>query len=72
MDEIVRLLGVAHLMWIPMFVWMATRMPEISVYPELQAWLAVLFVTNAVSFLVDTYDVLRFARGERTPHYSWN
>ena len=66
-----RLLGVAHLLWIPMFAWIATRMPEIS-DPMLRNWLLLLFVTNAVSFIVDAADVSRFLRGERAPHYSWN
>lgn len=67
----VRLLGIVHLSWIPMFGWMATRLPEIAAHPDLQAWLAVLFVTNAVSFIVDAADTTRFVRGERQPHYSW-
>ena len=67
----VRLLGIAHLLWIPMFAWMATRLPAIAEHPDLQTWLIVLFVTNAVSFLIDTVDVTRFLRGETSPHYSW-
>ena len=66
-----RLLGVAHLLWIPMFAWIATRMPGIS-DPMLKDWLLLLFATNAVSFIVDAADVSRFLRGERAPHYSWN
>ncbi len=67
----VRLLGIAHLTWVPMFAWIATRWSDIAAYPDLQTWLALLFATNAVSFIVDTSDVMRFARGERAPHYSW-
>ena len=68
----VRLLGIAHLMWVPMFAWMATRLSDTAAYPDLQTWLTVLFATNAVSFLVDAVDVMRFVRGERAPHYRWN
>lgn len=68
----VRLLGIAHVMWIPMFAWMATRLPEIARDPALETWLAVLFVTNVVSFIVDAVDAARFFRGERAPHYSWD
>ena len=66
-----RLLGVAHLLWLPMFAWMATRLDHIAAQPDLQAWLVVLAMTNAVSFLIDVIDVTRFLRGERAPHYSW-
>lgn len=67
-----RVLGVAHLMWLPMFAWMATRTDEIAEHPDLQNWIIVLAITNAVSFVVDMTDMTRFIRGERAPHYSWN
>ena len=68
----VRLLGIAHITWIPMFAWMATRIDTIAAQPDLQNWLMVLIATNAVSLTIDSIDVFRFASGERTPHYSWD
>ena len=67
----VRILGIVHLGWIPMFGWMATRLPQIAEYPNLELWLAVLFATNFVSFIIDIVDGTRFIRGERQPYYSW-
>lgn len=67
----VRLLGSAHLMWIPMFAWIGTRLEVIAQDPDLFAWLALLFATNAVSFVVDTIDSCRFFNGERAPYYHW-
>jgi hypothetical protein len=66
-----RILGVTHYLWIPMFAWIAMRIDTIMAEPALAAWLAVLFATNMVSLTVDTIDAMRFARGERTPHYRW-
>jgi hypothetical protein len=66
-----RILGVTHYLWVPMFAWMATRIDTIMTDPALAAWLAILFATNMVSLAVDTVDALRFVRGERAPHYSW-
>ncbi len=66
-----RLLGITHLLWVPMFGWMATRLGSIAEYPDLEMWLAVLFVTNGISFVIDMVDVSRFALGERAPHYRW-
>ena len=67
-----RVLGVVHLMWLPMFAWMAARANNIVEHPDLQIWIIVLAITNAVSFIVDMTDVTRFARGERAPHYRWS
>lgn len=66
----VRLLGIAHVLWIPMLVWLATRFDTIGA-PGLQSWIIALIVTNVISLVVDAIDVTRFARGERQPHYSW-
>ena len=67
-----RILGSTHALWIPMFIWMATRIDTIMGDPALANWLVLLFATNMVSLVVDTIDAVRFLRGERTPHYRWN
>ena len=67
-----RVLGIGHLLWVPMFAWMAMRADDIAVHSDLQTWIIVLTITNAVSFVIDLTDVTRFAKGERDPHYSWS
>lgn len=67
-----RVLGVAHLLWMPMFAWMATRADAIAAHSDLQTWIIVLAITNAVSFAIDFTDVARFVKGERAPHYRWS
>jgi hypothetical protein len=67
-----RILGSTHILWLPMFAWMATRLNAITGIPELADWLAVLLITNLVSAAVDTIDAIRFLRGERAPYYHWN
>lgn len=66
-----RILGIVHLSWIPMFIWMASRAETIAHDQALTSWLVVLFLTNLTSLLIDTIDVARYAKGERQPHYSW-
>ena len=66
-----RILGTTHILWIPMFAWMATRLDSILETPALANWLLVLLITNLISLVVDTTDAVRFLRGERTPHYRW-
>jgi hypothetical protein len=68
----IRILGATHILWIPMFAWMFTRIDLITSEPALSAWLGLLFITNLVSLAVDTVDGIRFLRGERSPYYSWN
>lgn len=67
----VRLLGAAHILWLPMFGWMALRLGLITLDPGLRVWLAVLLTTNIISLIIDVTDVMRFVRGERTPSYTW-
>ena len=68
----IRLLGVTHMIWVPMLAWMALRLPTL---PEgevaFHAWLITLIATNAVSLAIDAWDTMRFIRGERQPHYVW-
>ena len=66
-----RILGATHILWLPMFAWMATRLDSIISQPAMAKWLALLLATNVVSAVVDATDAVRFVRGERTPHYSW-
>ena len=67
-----RILGTAHILWIPMFAWIATRLDVILAEPELANWLLLLLITNLISLFVDMADAMRFLRGERSPHYRWN
>ena len=64
-----RILGIAHVMWVPMFAWMATRLPEIAATPGLANWLVLLAATNGICMVIDTIDAVRYVKGERAPHY---
>ena len=66
-----RILGIVHIAWIPMFIWMMSRSETIADQPSLAAWLGLLFITNLVSLLIDAIDVARYLSGERQPHYYW-
>jgi hypothetical protein len=66
-----RILGTTHILWVPMFAWMATRLDTITSDHGLTSWLILLLATNSVSAIIDTTDAIRFIRGERAPHYSW-
>ena len=65
----VRLLGIGHLLWIPMLPWMISQLPTVNHDSSLYLWMVVLIGFNSVSLVIDTIDVVRFLRGEREPHY---
>ena len=68
----IRLLGVTHMIWVPMLAWMAQRLatlPEEEI--AFHAWLLTLIATNAISLAIDAWDAARFVLGERQPHYVW-
>lgn len=67
----VRLLGIGHVLWLPMLAWFATNLPDPGQTPWLHAWVLVLIVFNGLSLVIDTSDVIRYLRGERAPHYTW-
>ncbi len=67
----VRLLGIGHVLWIPMILYFLTDLPDRTASPALYLWVVSLITFNSVSLFIDTVDVVRFIRGERSPHYKW-
>ena len=66
----VRLLGIGHVLWIPMLIWFVAELPTVE--PGLlRTWLIAVIALDAISLVIDTVDVIRWVRGERAPHYSW-
>jgi len=67
----VRLLGIGHILWIPMLPWLVCELSNVDHDSWLYWWLVCLIVLNSICLTVDTIDVVRFLRGERDPHYVW-
>ena len=70
----VRLLGIGHILWIPMLAWFLLENTDIDTNDDrwLSLWLWCLIVCNSISLVIDAIDVTRFILGDRTPHYSWD
>ena len=64
----VRLLGIGHIAWLPMLPWLWTRLDDVSFDGLFGYWLCAIIVLNSLSLFVDTIDVLRYIKGERTPY----
>jgi len=68
----IRLLGVTHVLWVPMLAWMAQRLDSLpSEEAAFHAWLTALIATNAICLAIDAWDATRFVLGERRPYYAW-
>jgi hypothetical protein len=68
----IRLLGVTHVLWVPMLTWIALRLDALPrEETAFRAWLVMLVATNAVSLAIDGWDATRFILGERRPYYQW-
>ncbi len=63
----VRLLGIGHILWVPMIVWLWGRLDLAEVGSFFRYWLLATMILNAVSLIIDAADVFRYARGEREP-----
>lgn len=64
----VRLLGMGHVAWVPMVAWLWTRLDQIEMSSAFGYWVLAVMVLDSVSLFIDVTDVLRYIRGERTPH----
>ena len=60
-----RLLGLGHIAWIPVVVFLATRLPEVPASDLYGIWLRALVVANSVSLVLDLVDVVRYVAGDR-------
>ena len=63
----VRLLGLGHIFWIPLVIWLGIRLSDVGLGDPFGLWLAALVLLNALSLVIDGLDVVRFISGERSP-----
>jgi len=63
----VRLLGIGHILWIPMVIWLAAGFDSERLTSPFGLWIAAVIILNCVSLLIDGVDVIRYIKGERTP-----
>ena len=64
----VRLLGIGHIAWLPLVFWLWTRLGHAPADSIFGYWLVAVLVLNSLSLIIDTVDVLRYIKGERTPN----
>jgi hypothetical protein len=63
----VRLLGVGHIFWVPVVIWLGSRFTELSLESPFEIWLLSVMVFNSLSLILDAIDVVRYINGDRKP-----
>ena len=63
----VRLLGLGHIFWVPLVVWLWGRFSEIGLNTTFGIWLTSVLVVNILSLIIDLIDVSLYIRGDRRP-----
>jgi hypothetical protein len=62
-----RILGLAHAPWLVLLPYLLTRLGDVPAGDLFGVWLRGVIVVNGISLLFDAADMIRYARGERTP-----
>ncbi len=60
-----RLMGLGHILWIPLLGWLALRLGQIPADDAFGLWIRGVMLLNAVSLVIDGVDVFRYATGDR-------
>ena len=63
----VRLLGLGHIFWVPLVIWLGDRVQEIGLGTLFGIWLVGVLVANIISLILDIRDVGLYLRGDREP-----
>jgi len=63
----VRLLELGHIFWVPLVSWFALRLDWGRLYSAFAPWMAAVVMLITLSLIIDAIEVVRYARGERTP-----
>ncbi len=61
-----RLLGLAHLPWLLLLVYLWARMGGHPAAQAYGAWIRTVMVLNLASLIMDAVDVVRYVKGDRT------
>ena len=60
-----RLLGAGHVLWVPLLLFLWTRLDAHPPTEAVGLWIRALMVINGASLLIDTVDVARWITGDR-------
>jgi hypothetical protein len=61
----VRLLGMGHIFWVPMIVYLIGRMGEHTLESSVGIWIRLLIFADSIALVLDLIDIRRYVRGDR-------
>ena len=61
-----RLLGLGHVLWIPLIYFLWLRLEQLPADDFFGIWIRILMILNATSLVIDSVDVIRYIAGERS------
>ena len=62
-----RLLGLMHVLWVPLLVYLAGAWQSTASTDLFGLWIRIVCSINAISLVIDASDVVRYLKGERAP-----
>lgn len=60
-----RIIGLGHVAWLPLVAFLGYRLLQGPTDDAFGTWLRIVFVLDIISLIFDSFDVFRYARGER-------
>ncbi len=60
-----RMLGLGHILWIPMLAFLLMRLGDIHADDAFGLWIRAVIVLNGISLAIDAIDVVRYIAGDR-------
>ena len=60
-----RIVGLGHILWIPMLAFLSLRLGDIPVSDAFGIWIRALFLLNGISLVIDATDAIRYIAGDR-------
>jgi len=60
----VRLLGLGHILWLPMITWLLIHNSDMIFTSLFGIWMIILMIINSLSLCIDAFDVWRYWHGE--------
>lgn len=60
-----RIIWAAHIVWIPLVVWLWLRLPSVPLDSGYGLWIRLVIGADIIAMVVDAINVIRYFRGER-------